>query len=317
MRTSSSSGVPRESSSFQPRTRSPLRKSTSDGVGASDPVGAVLEAGIRRAEGSRVVSPLALAFLAARVHGGCPEHRRYWPWHPAPSSPQSVTGVRRRARRGRAQLLPAGPGRSPRRRRRRARGRRRASHPRGARASRLGPLQPRRRHHAGVIMDLRTTRRRLFAHAGFGLGAAALATLFGPRRALGAGSCPLSFAPRAKRVIFLCMSGAPSQVDLFDHKPALAKHDASLCPSRSSQGNASPSSVAANASSPSELPCQARSTAGANARGRSAWCWGWASVTRTTASSRRRASRVLARYMGRAAMGSRPWRLRCRSRRTA
>jgi len=30
------------------------------------------------------------------------------------------------------------------------------------------------------------------------------------------------FAPRAKRVIFLCMNGGPSHVDLFDHKPALA-----------------------------------------------------------------------------------------------
>ena len=31
------------------------------------------------------------------------------------------------------------------------------------------------------------------------------------------------FAPRAKRVIFLCMNGGPSHVDLFDHKPMLAK----------------------------------------------------------------------------------------------
>ena len=30
---------------------------------------------------------------------------------------------------------------------------------------------------------------------------------------------------RAKRVIFLCMSGAPSHVDTFDYKPELAKHD--------------------------------------------------------------------------------------------
>ena len=31
-------------------------------------------------------------------------------------------------------------------------------------------------------------------------------------------------APKAKRVIYLFQAGAPSQVDLFDHKPALAKH---------------------------------------------------------------------------------------------
>ena len=33
------------------------------------------------------------------------------------------------------------------------------------------------------------------------------------------------FAPRAKRVIFLQMNGAPSHVDTFDPKPALKKHE--------------------------------------------------------------------------------------------
>ncbi len=33
------------------------------------------------------------------------------------------------------------------------------------------------------------------------------------------------FAPRAKRVIFLCMRGGPSHVDTFDYKPQLAKYD--------------------------------------------------------------------------------------------
>lgn len=32
------------------------------------------------------------------------------------------------------------------------------------------------------------------------------------------------FAGRAKRVIFLCMNGGPSHVDLFDYRPALSKH---------------------------------------------------------------------------------------------
>ena len=31
------------------------------------------------------------------------------------------------------------------------------------------------------------------------------------------------FAPKAKRVIYLFQSGAPSQLDLFDYKPQLAK----------------------------------------------------------------------------------------------
>src|SRR5947209_17813748 len=33
------------------------------------------------------------------------------------------------------------------------------------------------------------------------------------------------FAPRAKRVIFLCMEGGPSHVDTFDHKPRLTADD--------------------------------------------------------------------------------------------
>ncbi len=35
---------------------------------------------------------------------------------------------------------------------------------------------------------------------------------------------PTHFPPRAKRVIFLCMNGGPSHVDLFDYKPALKVH---------------------------------------------------------------------------------------------
>src|SRR5262245_46572264 len=33
------------------------------------------------------------------------------------------------------------------------------------------------------------------------------------------------FAPKAKRIIFLFMHGGPSQVDTFDYKPELKKHD--------------------------------------------------------------------------------------------
>lgn len=38
------------------------------------------------------------------------------------------------------------------------------------------------------------------------------------------------FAPKAKHVIYLHMIGAPSQLDLFDHKPELMKRDGELCP---------------------------------------------------------------------------------------
>lgn len=70
-------------------------------------------------------------------------------------------------------------------------------------------------------------RRRLFSRSAGGIGAAALASLLDDdvcansdqAQSLAAG-LP-HFAPKAKRVIFLFQSGAPSQIDLFDHKPKL------------------------------------------------------------------------------------------------
>jgi len=41
---------------------------------------------------------------------------------------------------------------------------------------------------------------------------------------------PSHFAPKAKRVIFLHMAGAPSQLDLFEYKPELEKLDGQDCP---------------------------------------------------------------------------------------
>ncbi len=41
---------------------------------------------------------------------------------------------------------------------------------------------------------------------------------------------PPHFAPKAKRVIFLHMAGAPSQLELFDYKPTLARLDGERCP---------------------------------------------------------------------------------------
>ncbi len=78
------------------------------------------------------------------------------------------------------------------------------------------------------------TRRQFFRRSGFSLGSVALASLL-RGQALGAQPNPLvtrhpMFAPRAKRVIFLHMIGAPSQLDLFDHKPELNKLDGQDCP---------------------------------------------------------------------------------------
>src|SRR5437879_7594272 len=56
-----------------------------------------------------------------------------------------------------------------------------------------------------------------------GLGGAALATLLA-RDCVADSKSPTGlphFTPRAKRVIYLFQSGAPSQMDLFDYKPRL------------------------------------------------------------------------------------------------
>ena len=86
--------------------------------------------------------------------------------------------------------------------------------------------------------DLRgVTRRHFYRECGVGLGKIALASLLaGSTRALGSGLAdPLApkaphFAPKAKRVIYLFMAGAPSQLDLFDHKPTLKKFDGQPVP---------------------------------------------------------------------------------------
>ena len=71
---------------------------------------------------------------------------------------------------------------------------------------------------------LSITRRHFFARTATGLGAAALGSLFAADGPKSAGALPglPHFAPKAKRVIYLFQHGAPSQLDLFDHKPALA-----------------------------------------------------------------------------------------------
>src|SRR5437899_12876336 len=74
------------------------------------------------------------------------------------------------------------------------------------------------------------TRRWFFRECGVGLGSVALASLLGADKAFGASvprvTNPLApkpppFKPKARRVIYLFMGGGPSQLDLFDRKPAL------------------------------------------------------------------------------------------------
>jgi hypothetical protein len=85
----------------------------------------------------------------------------------------------------------------------------------------------------GVPLGLREewrrleTRRHFLGRMGKALGWAGLATLLGPRRLQAAGGAPAGarlpdFAPRARRCIYLFMSGAPPQMDLWDYKPGLS-----------------------------------------------------------------------------------------------
>ena len=77
------------------------------------------------------------------------------------------------------------------------------------------------------------SRRRFLELSGSGIGAAALATLFNADLAAQApgiastttGGLPglPHFAPKAKRIIYLFQSGAPSQHELWDYKPRLAE----------------------------------------------------------------------------------------------
>jgi hypothetical protein len=82
------------------------------------------------------------------------------------------------------------------------------------------------------------TRRELFGESAVGLGTAALATLFtqdGQAATGGIADLP-HFAAKAKRVIYLLMSGAPSQVDLFENKPEVAKRRGEELPSSVQMG---------------------------------------------------------------------------------
>jgi len=82
------------------------------------------------------------------------------------------------------------------------------------------------------------SRRWFLQQCGVGVGAIALGELLG-EAGFSAGTLssenPFTprtphHAPKAKNVIFLFMAGAPSHLELFDHKPQLAKFDGTLPP---------------------------------------------------------------------------------------
>ena len=84
-------------------------------------------------------------------------------------------------------------------------------------------------------------RRWFLRDCGVGLGGMALSSLLtrdssaAPANDLFAPRAP-HFAPKAKRVVYLFQAGAPSQLELFDPKPVLARLDGKLPPAHLLEG---------------------------------------------------------------------------------
>jgi hypothetical protein len=72
------------------------------------------------------------------------------------------------------------------------------------------------------VDPVRRSRRWFFEQCAVGVGAMALQQLAFAAEDPLAAKQP-HFAPKAKRVIFLFMAGAPSHLEMFDYKPQLAK----------------------------------------------------------------------------------------------
>ncbi len=84
---------------------------------------------------------------------------------------------------------------------------------------------------------VQSTRRHFLKDSAMGLGAIALSSLLGRNAfaAPAAATNPLAarlphFAPKAKRIIYLHLTGSPPNLDLFDYKPELVKRDGQDCP---------------------------------------------------------------------------------------
>ena len=107
-------------------------------------------------------------------------------------------------------------------------------------------------------IDRLLTRRHFFRRTTLGLGTAALASLLNPRLFADApathGILPgFHHAPTAKRLIFLFMSGGPSHIDLYDHKPRLREHHGKELPASVRMGQR----ITGMTSGQSSFPCVA------------------------------------------------------------
>lgn len=82
------------------------------------------------------------------------------------------------------------------------------------------------------------TRRHFLSGAGVGLGTLALSTLMNDNAPADIAINPVQpqarrpshFAPRAKRVIYLHLTGSPPNLDIYDYKPELVRRDGQDCP---------------------------------------------------------------------------------------
>jgi len=106
------------------------------------------------------------------------------------------------------------------------------------------------------------TRRHFFGRAAAGIGTAALASLLNERlfaddadklSATGGVLSAVHFAPKAKRVIYLFMSGGPSHIDLLDYKPKLKDYHGKELPAEIRMGQR----VTGMTSGQSTFPCVA------------------------------------------------------------
>ena len=80
------------------------------------------------------------------------------------------------------------------------------------------------------------TRRELLQRTGTGVGSIALASLLADDLPAAKTSQRPHLPARVKNVIFLHMVGAPSQLDLYENKPALMENDGKDCPAKYLEG---------------------------------------------------------------------------------
>ena len=106
-------------------------------------------------------------------------------------------------------------------------------------------LSPTQNIDAQPVDPLAVTRRHFFGRTAAGVGTIALSSLVAEKSALAAvGPTNKShgelsgfhFPPRAKRIIYLFQSGAPSQFELFDYKPLLNEKNGEQLPDHVRRG---------------------------------------------------------------------------------